>query len=463
VAFDGRAYVYEPTPECLMLAEAVEAALALALPLALAASPARIEVQAVLASPDDATAPLDCINSARHAAYTGVRALMYKLPAELPRVMSVHSAVARTIDAPARAPCIPVPGRRPAGKLITHAAGPGVIAEVHEHLERLRDLFYGLAELRDRLKEAGAAWPRPLPDAIVSTVRVKTGLPAMLRRGTIMDVTNAEQAQIAEEAGAVGVMVLDKLPYDVRKAGGVARMADVKAIEEVMASVTIPVSAKVRIGHYYEAVILQQIGVDLIDESEVLTPVDEQHHINKWMFAVPFVNGCRELCEALRRISEGASMIRSKGEAGTGNVAEAVKHFKALYGAIGELSAALRAGDEERLRDYARKCQVPLELATLTARLGRLPVVTFAAGGIATPADAALMMWLGADGVFVGSGIFKSQDPRERAEAIVLAAAHWDDPERVVEAQRMVSERKAMMGIDIRTLKPEELLQIRGV
>jgi pyridoxal 5'-phosphate synthase pdxS subunit len=338
-----------------------------------------------------------------------------------------------------------------------------MIAEVHEHLERLRDLFYRLAELRDRLKEAGAAWPRPLPDAIVGTVRVKTGLPAMLRRGVIMDVTNAEQAQIAEEAGAVGVMVLDKLPYDVRKAGGVARMADVKAIEEVMAGVTIPVSAKVRIGHYYEAVILQQIGVDLIDESEVLTPVDEQHHINKWLFAVPFVNGCRELCEALRRISEGASMIRSKGEAGTGNVSEAVKHFKALYGAIGELSAALRAGDEERLRDYARRCQAPLELATLTARLGRLPVVTFAAGGIATPADAALMMWLGADGIFVGSGIFKSQDPRERAGAIVLAAAYWDDPEVVVEAQRMVSERKAMVGIDVRTLKPEELLQVRGV
>jgi pyridoxal 5'-phosphate synthase pdxS subunit len=186
------------------------------------------------------------------------------------------------------------------------------MAEVSKELERLRDLFYGLAELRDRLREAGVTWPRPLP---VGTVRVKTGLPAMLRRGVIMDVTNVEQAETAEDAGAVGVMVLDKLPYDVRKAGGVARMADVKVIEEVMAHVTIPVSAKVRIGHFYEAVVLQQIGVDLIDESEVLTPVDEQHHINKWAFAVPFVNGCRE-CEALRRISEGASMIRSKGEAG---------------------------------------------------------------------------------------------------------------------------------------------------
>ncbi|ACB39220.1 pyridoxal 5'-phosphate synthase lyase subunit PdxS [Pyrobaculum neutrophilum] len=338
-----------------------------------------------------------------------------------------------------------------------------MIGEVYAHLEKIRDFFYGLAEVRDRLRESGVTWPKPLPEAEVGTVRVKIGLPAMLRRGVIMDVTSVEQAQIAEEAGAVGVMVLDKLPYDVRKAGGVARMADVKVIEEVMSHITIPVSAKVRIGHYYEAVILQEIGVDLIDESEVLTPVDEQHHINKWAFAVPFVNGCRELCEALRRISEGASMIRSKGEAGTGNVSEAVKHFKALYGAIEELSAALRTGDEERIRDYARRCQAPIELAALTARLGRLPVVTFAAGGIATPADAALMMWLGADGIFVGSGIFKSQDPRERAEAIVLAAAYWDDPEKVVEAQRMVSEKSAMMGIDVKTLKPEELLQTRGV
>ena len=296
---------------------------------------------------------------------------------------------------------------------------------------------------------------------VVGTVKV--GFPAMLRNGVIMDVTNVEQSQIAEEAGAVGVMVLDKLPYDVRKAGGVARMADVKVIEDVMKHVTIPVSAKVRIGHYYEAFILESVGVDLIDESEVLTPVDEQHHINKWLFNVPFVNGCRELCEALRRISEGASMIRSKGEAGTGNVSEAVKHFKALYKSIEELASAYRSGDEERLRDFARQCQVPIELVTLTAKLGRLPVITFAAGGIATPADAALMMWLGADGVFVGSGIFKSQDPRERAEAIVLATAHWDDPEIVVETQRMVSERNAMMGIDVKSLRPEELLQVRGV
>jgi pyridoxal 5'-phosphate synthase pdxS subunit len=339
------------------------------------------------------------------------------------------------------------------------------VSQSFEYLERLRDFFYGMLELRDRLKERGFVWPRPyhVDGLAIGTVKVKVGFPAMLRNGVIMDVTNVEQSQIAEEAGAVGVMVLDKLPYDVRRAGGVARMADVKVIEDVMRHVTIPVSAKVRIGHYYEAFILESVGVDLVDESEVLTPVDEQHHINKWLFNVPFVNGCRELCEALRRISEGASMIRSKGEAGTGNVSEAVKHFKALYKSIEELASAYRSGDEERLRDFARQCQVPIELVTLTARLGRLPVITFAAGGIATPADAALMMWLGADGVFVGSGIFKSQDPRERAEAIVLATAHWDDPEIVVESQRMVSERSAMMGIDVKSLRPEELLQVRGV
>lgn len=330
-----------------------------------------------------------------------------------------------------------------------------------EYLEKLRDFLYGLLELKDRLSEMGVEWPPKLDGALLGTVRVKAGFLTMMRNGVIMDVTNVEQAQIAEEAGAVGVMVLDKLPYDVRRAGGVARMADVKVIEDVMRHVTIPVSAKVRIGHYYEAIILEQIGVDLIDESEVLTPVDESHHINKWLFRTPFVNGARELCEALRRISEGASMIRSKGEAGTGNVAEAVRHFKAIYSAVRDLVA--HKDDEEYLRDFARRCQVPLELVSLVARIGRLPVITFAAGGIATPADAALMMWLGADGVFVGSGIFKSQDPQNRARAIVLATAYWDDPETVVEAQRMVSEKSAMMGIDIRSLRPEELLQTRGV
>jgi len=332
------------------------------------------------------------------------------------------------------------------------------ISQSADILNKIKDFFYGLLEARDRLKESG--FLRPELDS-VGTVRVKTGFPAMMRRGVIMDVTNVEQAQIAEAAGAVGVMVLDKLPYDVRKAGGVARMADLNTIEEVMNSITIPVSAKVRIGHYYEAVLLEQIGVDLIDESEVLTPVDEQHHINKWLFKTPFVNGAREICEALRRISEGASMIRSKGEAGTGNVSEAVKHFKAINKAIRDLQG--HKDDEEYLRDFARQCHVPVELVSLTAKMGRLPVITFAAGGIATPADAAFMMWLGADGVFVGSGIFKSQDPENRARAIVTAVAHWDDPEIVVEAQKMVSERNAMVGIDVRKLKPEELMQTRGI
>ena len=325
--------------------------------------------------------------------------------------------------------------------------------ETVDYLERLRDLFYRLAELRDTVKKRYCI-------GSCGTVRVKAGLPVMLRNGVIMDVTNPEQAGIAEDAGAVGVMVLDKLPYDVRRSGGVARMADVKAIEEVMNSITIPVSAKCRIGHYMEAVILEEIGVDLIDESEVLTPADEQHHINKWIFTVPFVNGARDLPEALRRISEGASMIRTKGEAGTGNVAEAVKHMKALNNDLRILTS--RRDDEEFLRDYARSSKTSYELVKLVADLGRLPVINFAAGGIATPADAALMMWLGADGVFVGSGIFKSSDPRARAEAIVLATSRWDDPEAVVEAQKMVSEKNAMQGIDIRLLKPEELLQVRG-
>ncbi len=344
------------------------------------------------------------------------------------------------------------------------------IVDSIEYLDRLRDFFYRLLDINDKLRETGEdqLGPKPLPETSVKltlpkvgTVTVKIGFPAMVKRGVIMDVTNVEQAQIAEGAGAVGVMVLDKLPYDVRRAGGVARMADVKVIEEVMSSITIPVSAKCRIGHYMEAKILETIGVDLIDESEVLTPADEQHHINKWEFKVPFVNGCRDLCEALRRISEGASMIRTKGEAGTGNVAEAVRHMKTVMSEIRTLRA--HVNDEEYLRDYARKAQVPYELVWLTAMLGRLPVVNFAAGGIATPADAALMMWLGADGVFVGSGIFKSQDPELRAQAIVIATSYWNDPETVVEAQKMISESKSMLGIDVRRLKPEELLQLRGV
>jgi len=331
--------------------------------------------------------------------------------------------------------------------------------------ETIVNFFYRLAEVADKLKENGEWFiygPEKLPDVIhipmKGTLRVKYGFPIYQKGGVCMDVTNVEQAGIAEDAGAVSVMVLDKLPYDVRKSGGVARMASVRVIEEVMNSITIPVMAKVRIGHYMEAKVLETIGVDMIDESEVLTPVDEKHHINKWLFKVPFVNGARDLGEALRRISEGAAMIRTKGEAGTGNVAEAVRHMKIIMGDIVKLRAA---SPEDRVK-AAREYGVSPELLELTIRLGRLPVVNFAAGGIATPADAALMMWLGADGVFVGSGIFKSSDPRERAEAIVLATSMWDDPEAVAEAQRMISEEKSMMGIDIRQLKPEELLQVRG-
>ncbi|RJX16375.1 pyridoxal 5'-phosphate synthase lyase subunit PdxS [Candidatus Bathyarchaeota archaeon] len=294
---------------------------------------------------------------------------------------------------------------------------------------------------------------------IHGTTVLKRGFAKMQKGGVIMDVTNVEQAQIAEDAGAVAVMVLDKLPADVRKVGGVARMCDIKIIEEVMDHVTIPVMAKCRIGHYMEAKILEAIGVDMIDESEVLTPADEHHHINKWEFTVPFVNGARDLGEALRRIVEGAAMIRTKGEAGTGNVAEAVKHMKAVMGKIRELQQS----NDEQLMDVAREFKVPLEIVKETARLGRLPVVNFAAGGIATPADAALMMWLGADGIFVGSGIFKSEDPLERGKAIVLATTHWDNPEIVAEASRMVAEKKSMVGVDIKTLKPEQLMQTRGI
>jgi pyridoxal 5'-phosphate synthase pdxS subunit len=332
------------------------------------------------------------------------------------------------------------------------------LADSYAFLERLRDLIYGLLELRDRVREEGGE-VIPVREA---TPLVRYGFASMLKGGVIMDVTGEEQAGVAEDAGAVGVMVLDKLPYDVRVSGGVARTADLKVIERVMEVTTIPVSAKCRIGHTWEARLLESIGVDLIDESEVLTPVDERGHIDKWSFRVPFVNGARSLQEALRRISEGASMIRTKGEAGTGNVAEAVRHMKAVNRDIARLRGLLEAGDVEAVRLYAREAGVGVELALLTARLGRLPVVNFAAGGIATPADAALMMWLGADGVFVGSGIFKSRDPAERARAIVLAVSSWEDPEAVAEAQRMVGERDAMPGIDVRRLKPEDLLQVRG-
>jgi pyridoxal 5'-phosphate synthase pdxS subunit len=327
----------------------------------------------------------------------------------------------------------------------------------------IETFFYKLAEVRDVIKGDGllSYLPEkaPLNDLLQGTTRVKHAFPIFQKGGVCMDVTNQQQAIIAEEAGAVSVMVLDKLPYDVRKSGGVARMADPKVIEEVMNSITIPVMAKVRIGHYMEAKILEALGVDMIDESEVLTPADENHHINKWEFKVPFVNGARDLGEALRRISEGASMIRTKGEAGTGNVSEAVKHMKQINMEINNL---LSLSEEDRIKK-AREYGVSYQLIELVAKLKRLPIVNFAAGGIATPADAALMMWLGADGVFVGSGIFKSQDPSERAKAIVLATSNWDDPDTVLEAQKMISEQKSMIGIDIKQLKVEDLLQVRGV
>lgn len=332
------------------------------------------------------------------------------------------------------------------------------LVDAYVYLEKLKDLLYSLLEYRDKIREQGHEII-PIREA---TPIVKYGFISMFKGGVIMDVTNEKQAEVAEDAGAVGVMVLDKLPYDVRMAGGVARTADINVIISVMNTITIPVSAKCRIGHAEEAKLLEEVGVDLIDESEVLTPVDEKGHINKWNFKTPFVNGARNLPEALRRIQEGASMIRTKGEPGTGNVAEAVKHMKLVNRDIAVLRGYYLMRDYEAILHYSRENKVSYELALLTARLGRLPVVNFAAGGIATPADAALMMWLGSDGVFVGSGIFKSQDPESRAKAIVLATSYYDDPETVVEAQRMVSERSAMLGIDVRTLKPEQLMQVRG-
>ncbi len=292
---------------------------------------------------------------------------------------------------------------------------------------------------------------------VYGTTRLKRGLAKMLKGGVIMDVTNAEQAIIAEEAGAVAVMALEKVPADIRASGGVARMADPKKIEEIMDAVSIPVMAKVRIGHFVEAQILEALGVDFIDESEVLTPADEENHINKWKFKVPFVCGARDLGEALRRIAEGAAMIRTKGEAGSGNVVEAVRHMRKVMGAIRKLTSM----DEDELYTEAKRLQAPFELVKETARLGRLPVVNFAAGGIATPADAALMMQLGADGIFVGSGIFKSENPRKRAEAIVMATTYYDDPYILAEISKDLGE--PMKGIDVRSLKPEELLQTRGV
>ena len=285
---------------------------------------------------------------------------------------------------------------------------------------------------------------------VLGTTLVKRGFAHMQKHGVIMDVTNVEQAQIAEDSGAVAVMVLDKLPFDVRLAGGVARTASVKVVQEIMDSVTIPIMAKCRIGHLGEAKILEQIGVDMIDESEVLTPADEVSHLWKWNFRVPFVNGAKNLGEALRRIEEGCSMIRTKGEPGTGNVAEAVSHIKAVNNDIRKLSSI--SDDPQELIKASRQLQSSLPTVEETARLGKLPVVNFAAGGISTPADAALLMNLGCDGVFVGSGIFKSDDASQRAQAIVLATTYFDDPVIVLESQRMVDEKKSMLGLDTQNL-----------
>ena len=284
------------------------------------------------------------------------------------------------------------------------------------------------------------------------TSTLKRGFAHMLKNGVIMDVTTVEQAQIAEDAGAVAVMVLDKLPADVRKAGGVARTASVRIIEEIMDSVTIPVMAKCRIGHVYEARVLEETNVDMIDESEVLTPADEYHHIWKWDFTTPFVNGARNLGEALRRIEEGAAMIRTKGEPGTGNVAEAVIHIKNVNSELRKIKSIYDAGDEQDLISTARELKVSFSLVEEAASLGRLPVVNFAAGGISTPADAAYLMTLGCDGIFIGSGIFKSEDSKERAQAVVLATTFWEDPDKVKEAQKMIDERQSMLGLDTKDL-----------
>jgi pyridoxal 5'-phosphate synthase pdxS subunit len=292
------------------------------------------------------------------------------------------------------------------------------------------------------------------------TTLLKRGFAHMQKHGVVMDVTSVEQAQIAEEAGAVAVMVLDKLPYDVRKAGGVARTASIKVIEEIMDAVTIPLMAKCRIGHIDEARVLEITGADMIDESEVLTPADEERHIWKWDFTTPFVNGAKNLGEALRRIEEGAAMIRTKGEPGTGNVAEAVTHIRMVNNEIRRIRSHYQDGDKQELMKAAREMKVSFAVVEETARLGRLPVVNFAAGGITTPADAAFLMNLGCDGVFVGSGIFKSDDPAQRARAVVLATTFHDDPKIVREAQKMVDEKKSLLGLDTKNL--ELRMQERG-
>ncbi len=288
------------------------------------------------------------------------------------------------------------------------------------------------------------------------TMRVKSGLAEMLKGGVIMDVVNAEQAKIAEASGAVAVMALERVPADIRVEGGVARMSDPEMIRDIQESVTIPVMAKCRIGHFAEAQILQALEIDYIDESEVLTPADMEHHVDKWGFTVPFVCGATNLGEALRRISEGAAMIRTKGEAGTGDIVNAVTHMRSVFGHIRKLTTLA----EEELYTEAKNLQAPQELVRWVAEHGSLPVVTFTAGGIATPADAALCMQLGADGVFVGSGIFKSGDPERRAKAIVEATTHFNDPEILARVSAGLGE--PMVGISTATLDPSQLLETRG-
>jgi len=286
--------------------------------------------------------------------------------------------------------------------------------------------------------------------------RLKTGLAEMLKGGVIMDVTNVEQAVIAEKAGAAAVMALERVPADIRKEGGVARMASIRIIKDIMGAVSIPVMAKARIGHFMEARVLEALGVDYIDESEVLTPADEEHHIDKKSFKVPFVCGARNLGEALRRIAEGAAMIRTKGEAGSGNIVEAVRHIRTI---VKEMKHLTILGKEELVHE-AKNLGAPLELVEWIAANGKLPVPNFSAGGIATPADAALVMQLGAEAVFVGSGIFKSEDPETRAKAIVKAATYYNDPQKLLEASEELGE--AMRGLDIAKLPEGELLQTRG-
>jgi pyridoxal 5'-phosphate synthase pdxS subunit len=292
--------------------------------------------------------------------------------------------------------------------------------------------------------------------AETGTFALKKGLAQMLKGGVIMDVVTPDQAKIAEDAGAAAVMALERIPADIRAHGGVARMSDPDMIEGIMGAVSIPVMAKCRIGHFVEAQILESLGIDYIDESEVLTPADDEHHINKHKFKVPFVCGCRNLGEALRRVAEGAAMIRTKGEAGTGDVVEAVRHARAVQGEIRRIAAM----DADELFTYAKNIQAPYDLVVETAQLGRLPVVNFAAGGVATPADAALMMQLGMDGVFVGSGIFKSGDPAKRAKAIVEAVTHYRDGSVLLNVSRNLGE--AMVGINTSAMPEGERIAVRG-